>query len=36
VVLLRRMWLREVQAMLDGEPLTEWKILTEPLELLAA
>jgi hypothetical protein len=30
------MWLREVQAMLDGTSLTEWKIPTEPLELLAA
>ena len=36
VVLLRRMWLREVSAMLAGEPMTEWKIPTEPLELLAA
>jgi hypothetical protein len=36
VVLLRRMWLREVAAMLAGEPLTEWKIPKEPLELLAA
>jgi 5,5'-dehydrodivanillate O-demethylase len=36
VVLLRRMWLREVSAMLAGEPLTEWKIPKEPLELMAA
>jgi hypothetical protein len=30
------MWLRGVQAMLDGAPLTEWKIPAQPLELLAA
>ena len=29
-VLLRRMWLREVNAMLEGRPLTDWKIPTEP------
>jgi len=29
-VLLRRMWLREVNAMLEGRPLTDWKIPAEP------
>jgi hypothetical protein len=29
VVLLRRMWLREVAAMLEGRTLTEWKIPTD-------
>jgi 5,5'-dehydrodivanillate O-demethylase len=32
LVLLRRLWLREVAALLNGEPLTEWKIPTEPLQ----
>jgi 5,5'-dehydrodivanillate O-demethylase oxygenase subunit len=36
VVLLRRMWLREVSAMLEGTAMTEWKIPTEPLDLMAA
>jgi len=36
VVLLRRMWLREVQALLEGRALTAWKIPATPLELLAA
>lgn len=31
VALLRRLWLREVAAMMAGDPLTEWKIPTKPL-----
>lgn len=31
VALLRRLWLREVVAMMAGDPLTEWKIPTTPL-----
>ncbi len=30
VVLLRRLWLREVSALAEGRPLTEWKIPTKP------
>lgn len=30
VILIRRMWLREVNAMMEGKPLKEWKIPTEP------
>ena len=32
VMLLRRMWLREVTAMLEGGPMKEWKIPERPLE----
>lgn len=31
VVTFRRMWLREVSALLDGRPLTQWKIPAEPV-----
>jgi len=31
VELLRRLWLKEVTALLEGRPLTDWKIPTEPL-----
>ncbi len=31
VALLRRMWLREVSAMMEGRPVTEWNIPTRPL-----
>jgi 5,5'-dehydrodivanillate O-demethylase len=30
VALVRRLWLREVNALMEGKPLTEWKIPTEP------
>lgn len=33
VVLLRRLWLREVTALLKDKPLTEWKIPKEPFTL---
>jgi 5,5'-dehydrodivanillate O-demethylase len=33
VVLLRRLWLREVTALLEDKPLTEWKIPKEPFTL---
>jgi 5,5'-dehydrodivanillate O-demethylase len=36
IVVMRRLWLREVQALVDGQPLTEWKIPTEPLSLEGA
>ena len=35
VSLLRRMWLREVSALVAGKPLTEWKIPTEPFTATA-
>jgi len=36
VALLRRLWLREVGAMLAGKPLTDWKIPSRPLAVAAA
>jgi hypothetical protein len=30
-IINRRLWLREVRAMLDGQPLTDWEIPSEPL-----
>lgn len=30
IVMLRRLWMREVAAMLDGKPLTDWLIPREP------
>ncbi len=30
LVMLRRLWLREVSAMLAGKPLTDWRMPTEP------
>jgi hypothetical protein len=30
LITLRHLWMREVSAMLDGKPLTEWKMPTEP------
>jgi 5,5'-dehydrodivanillate O-demethylase len=30
LVMLRRLWLREVSALVDGKPLTEWRMPTEP------
>lgn len=35
VILMRRLWLREVSALLEGRPLTEWRIPGEPLQQLA-
>ena len=35
VILMRRLWLREVGAMMEGKPLTSWKIPSEPLQVLA-
>jgi 5,5'-dehydrodivanillate O-demethylase oxygenase subunit len=35
VILMRKLWLREVSAMVDGRPLTEWKIADEPLQVMA-
>jgi 5,5'-dehydrodivanillate O-demethylase len=32
---LRRLWLREVSAMLEGKPMAEWKLPAEPLSLRA-
>src|SRR4029078_3749478 len=32
--LLRRLWLREITAMLEGRPMTDWKIPTEPISAL--
>ena len=36
VTLLRRLWLREVAALLEARPLTEWQIPTEPFTELVA
>jgi 5,5'-dehydrodivanillate O-demethylase len=36
VVLMRRLWLREVNAMLVGQPMTNWKIPERPLSLALA
>ncbi len=36
LVLLRRLWLREVNALVEGRPLTDWKIPTKPLILNGA
>ena len=33
-VLLRRLWIREITAMLEGRPMTDWKIPTEPISAL--
>ncbi len=33
LVLLRRLWLREINAMIEGRPLTDWKIPEVPLAL---
>ena len=30
LIMLRKLWMREISAMLDGKPLTEWKMPTEP------
>jgi 5,5'-dehydrodivanillate O-demethylase len=30
IILLRRLWLREVNALMDGRPLTDWRVPTEP------
>jgi 5,5'-dehydrodivanillate O-demethylase len=30
LILLRRLWLREVNALAEGRPLTDWKYPTEP------
>jgi len=36
LVLLRKLWLRDVNALVEGRPLTDWKIPAEPLALKAA
>lgn len=35
VILMRRLWLREVGALLEGQPLTRWTIPAAPLQQLA-
>jgi len=30
ILLLRRLWLREVSALIEGKPLTDWKMPTAP------
>jgi 5,5'-dehydrodivanillate O-demethylase len=35
VILLRRLWMREISAMREGKPLTEWKVPREPLQVMA-
>jgi hypothetical protein len=35
VILLRRLWLQEVGALLEGRPLTEWQMPQEPLQVIA-
>jgi hypothetical protein len=34
VILLRRLWLQEVTKVMEGKPLTEWKI-PGPLQVIA-
>jgi 5,5'-dehydrodivanillate O-demethylase len=36
LVLLRRLWLREVGALIEGKPLTDWRMPEQPLRLDAA
>ncbi len=36
VILLRRHWLREISAMLEGRPLTDWQMPNEPVQLLTS
>jgi 5,5'-dehydrodivanillate O-demethylase oxygenase subunit len=36
LVVMRRLWLREVNAMMSGKPLTQWKIPEHPLSLATA
>jgi 5,5'-dehydrodivanillate O-demethylase len=33
-VLLRRLWIREITAMLEGRPMADWKIPAEPISAL--
>jgi 5,5'-dehydrodivanillate O-demethylase len=35
VILMRRLWLKEVSALMEDRPLTEWKIPAEPLQQFA-
>ena len=35
VILMRRLWLKEVAALMEGRPLTDWRIPAEPLQQLA-
>ncbi len=35
-VLLRRLWIRDITALLEGRPITDWQIPTEPLAKDAA
>jgi hypothetical protein len=32
VILMRRLWLQEVSALVEGRPLTDWMIPAEPLQ----
>ena len=34
VALLRRIWLREVSALLEGRPLTQWQLPKEPISVM--
>lgn len=34
IALLRRLWIREVSALVEGRPLTEWKVPEEPLSAI--
>ncbi len=36
LILLRKLWLREVNALIDGMPMTQWKIPEKPLNLAAS
>jgi 5,5'-dehydrodivanillate O-demethylase len=35
IILLRRLWLREVNALVEGKPLTDWKLPTQPFVAMA-
>lgn len=34
-IIIRRLWLREVNALVEGKPLTEWVISENPLQVMA-
>jgi len=34
VILLRRLWLKEVGNLMEGRPLTDWKMPSEPLQVI--
>lgn len=33
-VLLRRLWIRDLTALLEGRPITDWQVPAEPIGVL--